>query len=105
MLLTTEQRVKITLAVLTAAGNPAVIDGNPVWASSDSAVARVESDANDPMSAYVYAGDQGIAQITAVCDADLDNDETREITGFLDVTVVPAEAATVQLVAGTPELQ
>lgn len=104
LVLTDEQKVGLSLAPRTAAGNPASLDGAPVWSVSDPAVLDlVVSD--DGLSATVSAKGLGAAQVSVVADADLDSDETRELTGVLDVLVVAAEAATLGVTAGIPDLK
>jgi hypothetical protein len=100
--LTNEQQVSVTVAPKTAAGRPASIDGNVAWSSSDEAVCTVAS--SGPLTGLVVAVAPGVAQITAVFDADLDVGETREITMSGAVEVVAAEAETGEIVFGTPEL-
>ncbi len=100
--LTTEQQVTISVAPKTAAGNPAAIDGDVVFTSSDLAVATVES--TGPNSALVKAVGLGVAQILASFDADLDVGEFRAVEASGAVEVVGAEAETAEIVFGTPEI-
>ena len=101
MRLTNEQRVLVTAIALTAAGNPAPIDGEVSFTTSDDGVASIERvDAN---SAYVTAVAEGAAQITASFDADLgDGVRTIELSGAIEV--VPAEAERGEIQFGEPEL-
>ena len=101
LVLTDEQKVALVLAPKTAAGNPASLDGAPVWSITDPAVADLVV-AADGLSADVVAKALGSAQVSVVGDADLDAGETREISGVLDIVVVAAEAASLGIVAGTP---
>ena len=97
----TEQRVRVSVIPLTAAGNPAQIDGDVAFESSDPTVASVEPiDAN---SAWVTAAGLGAAQISAEFDADL-GDGVRTLTFTGAIEVVGAEAETAEIVFGTPEL-
>lgn len=100
--ITNEQQVPITVEAKTLAGRPAAIDGDVVFASSDPAVATVTP--TGPQSAMVMSVGLGVAQISAVFDADLDEGEVREIVLTGAIEVVAAEAETVELVFGTPEL-
>lgn len=100
--LTDEQKVTATVEFKTAAGNAARVDGVPVWSSSDESVATVQA-SDDGLTAVIFAGAIGVAQIRVDADADLDADETRTITGLLDVEVRPAEAVTAIVVNGVPE--
>ncbi len=99
--ITTEQRVSVRVLPLTAAGNPAQIDGEVLFTSSDEAVATVER--IDATSAFVTAAGLGAAQIVATFDADL-GDGVRAITSTGAIEVVGAEAETAEIVFGVPEL-
>jgi hypothetical protein len=97
----TEQRVLVSVNPLTVAGNPAAIDGDVVFLSSDESVARVDS--VSATSAYVTAVGPGAAQIFVSFDADLgEGVRTIELSGAIEV--VPAEAARGEIVFGDPEL-
>lgn len=104
MILNTEQKVRVELEARTAAGNPAAVDGDPLWESSNEAVASVEVDPDNAMVAWVRSEAPGVAQISVRVDADLGED-VREVIGNLDVTVIESEAAIIQIVAGEPELK
>jgi len=99
--ITNEQRVLVTVAPKTAAGNPASIDGAVIFRSSDADVAAVEP--VDDTSALVIAGIPGVAQITATFDADL-GEGVRNVTASGALEVVAAEAVTGESVFGEPEL-
>jgi len=102
LVLTDEQKVPLVLAPKTAAGNPAALDGAPVWTVSDETVLELTV-SEDGLSASVAAKGLGSAQVSVVADADLDEGETREISGVLDIVVVAAEAASLGISAGVPE--
>jgi len=88
--------IEVKVAYVDAAGNPAVVDGAPVWSSSDPSVLAVDVDAADAFSAKVTpAGPARTAQVKVSADADLGTG-TRELITLLDVEVVAGEA-----VAGT----
>lgn len=101
LILTDEQKVTLTLKPLTAAGNPARVDGVPVWSQSNADVLDLEV-AADGMTAVALAKGLGPSQISVVADADL-GDGVREITAVQDVVVKAAEAVTLGIEAGTPE--
>lgn len=104
LVLTDEQKVSLSLSPKTAAGNPAALDGAPVWSVSDPSVLELAV-AEDGLSAVVSAKGLGAAQVSVVADADLDAGEVRELSGVLDILVVAAEAATLGVSAGVPELK
>lgn len=94
----------ITIAIVDAKGNPAEVEGVPVWASTDESVAVVQP-ASDGKSAVVAAvGPLGTAQITVTADADL-GDGVSNIAGLLDVTVIASAAVGITVQAGPTEPQ
>lgn len=99
--ITNEQKVLITLAPVTEAGNPAPIDGVPVWEvlSGDATIEPSE----DGLSCTLISGEVGNSQIQVSADADMDEDEVRTLTDIIDLVVVSAEASTLGLVIGQPE--
>ena len=103
ILLTNEQKVKLTLAPKTQLGNPASLDGIPVWNTSDSNVATLDV-SPDGLSAYVISNNPGVSQISAICDGDL-GDGVRELSSAVDVQVVLAEAFSVGFTNGEVELK
>jgi hypothetical protein len=83
---------KVKVSYVDAAGNPALIDGEVAWASSDDTVLAVFTSANDSTEAILRTiGPVGQVQVTATADADL-GAGVREIITPLDVTVVAGEA-------------
>jgi hypothetical protein len=88
---TSEQKVLITLNPTTAAGNPAIVDGSPVWSV-------IEGDctlevAADGLSCYLISGAADVVnQISVSADADLDAGEVREISELIVYAVVAPEA-------------
>jgi hypothetical protein len=94
---TSQQFANVGLTILDGRGNPASVDGAPVWASSDETVVSVVA-APDGMSAVVSSvAPGGPARIAVTADADL-GEGVVSITGFSeDITVVadPLSAASV----------
>ncbi len=102
--LTDEQKCHLSIQPLTAAGNPAKVDGAPVWEASDPSILSLAV-ADDGLSADIATdGPLGTCQIKVTADADL-GQGVRSITGVLDVEVIAAEAASLSVVARTPELK
>jgi len=99
-ILTIDQQVNCTVAFLDSSGNPAAVDGIPVWSSSDDTIATVTASA-DGMSADVVSAGIGQAQISVTADADLGSG-TQQLIGLLDLQVVGGMAVMVQITAGTP---
>ena len=100
--LTTEQKVKITIAPTTMTGYPATLDGEPVW-TVESGDCTVEPEEGG-LSAYILSGDEiGESVIKVAADADLDDTEVRTIEDLVTVNVTNAEAANLGLTVGAPE--
>lgn len=101
--ITNEQKVQVTLAPTTEAGNPAVLDGVPVWeVTSGDATLDV---ATDGMSAFLISGAADInSVITVTADADL-GEGIVTLTDNIDLAVVNASASALGLVPGTPVLK
>lgn len=93
---TSEQKVLITLNPVTAAGNPANLDGAPVWSV-------VEGDctlevAADGLSCYLISGAANvISHVSVTADADLDGGEVREISELIVYAVLAPEATALGL--------
>jgi hypothetical protein len=102
LILTDEQKVKLSVGFFTKAGNPAKIDGLPTWASSDPSIITVTVSEDGLSADAVTAGPLGTVQVTVSADADL-GEGTRLITGVLDIEVRAAEAVSANIAAGTPE--
>ena len=102
-MLADNQQVTATIQAVDAKGNPARIDGAPVWASSDAAILTVTSDGE--MGATIAAvGPIGTAQVQVTVDADL-GAGVRPLTGIMDVEVVGSEAVALTIVPGEPVTQ
>jgi hypothetical protein len=85
-------QVHVKVSYVDAQGNPAKVDGNVDWTSSDENVATVTMEGVD--SALIKTvGPTGQVQITATADADL-GEGTRELITPMDVTVAAGEAVT-----------
>jgi hypothetical protein len=91
--LTDSQQVHLTLAEKDKAGNPVSPSTVPVWLSSNTDVVTLSVAADGLSADAVTTGAIGSATISASSD---------NLTGTLDVTVVPGAAVTIELDAGTP---
>jgi len=104
LILKDSQKVSASVEFKTAAGNPAVVEGAPVWASSNAAIVEVVA-SEDGLSAVARAvGPIGSSQISVSADADL-GEGVKPIVGTQDIEVVAGEAVTVGITVGTPEEQ
>ena len=89
-----KMKFSLTVALVSAAGNPVQPAALPTWASSDESVATVVP-AVDGLSAEVLStGVPGTASITASVDG---------LTATDEVTVSAGPAVTLTLIAGAPE--
>jgi hypothetical protein len=99
--LSVTQKVELQLQPVDIKGNPAPVDGVPVWDVSDPNLVDLVPSV-DGLSAVVAAkGDLGHVQISVRADARLGPD-VREIMGVLEIDLVPAEAVALGIVAGPP---
>lgn len=97
-------QVKATLTIKDDAGQPARIDGLPVWSVSAPEVVTLDV-ATDAMSAVVKAtGTTGVSNVSVEVDADL-GEGVRNITAIGDIAVLAPEATVVELTFGTSEPQ
>lgn len=104
LILTVTQNVELSLHPVDRHGNPAPVDGPPIWDVSDMSLVNCIP-AVDGMSAMIGArGGVGHVQVSVRADARMGPD-VREITGILEIDLVPAEAATLGIVAGEPTEQ
>ncbi len=100
-ILTDVQQVPLTVAFADKAGNPANVDGAPVWTSSDPTIVTVTANGADGMSATAVAvGPLGQVQISVAADADLGAGVTT-ITGVLDIQVQSSTAVAAVVSTGT----
>jgi hypothetical protein len=91
-----DKMIAVQVAYVDSKGNPAMVDGDVSWDTSDANIAIVESNAGDSTQAVVTPlGSVGQVQITATADADLGSG-VRELITTMDVEIVAGEA-----IAGT----
>lgn len=101
--ITNEEKVLVSLAPVTAAGNPATLDGVPTWTV-------IEGDATlevaeDGLSAYLVSGAADVnSKVEVVADADL-GEGVVSLTDVIDLAVVAASASALGLVADTAILK
>jgi hypothetical protein len=101
LVLTDIQEVTLSVAPVSAAGNPAPVEGPPVWSVSDPTVGAVTVAADGLSAKFVTTGKLGLCQVNVSADADL-GPGVKTITGVLEVEVVASEAANLGVTAGTP---
>lgn len=82
-------------------GNPAVVDGAPVWENLTPEIVSIVP-SEDGMNCEVRAiGPLGAYQVKATADA-LIGEGTVELTGIADGEVIAGQAVTMEMVAGVP---
>lgn len=101
LILTDVQKVELSINPTSAAGNPAPVDGAPVWTSSDETVLTVTASEDGLSAVAVTTGKLGKAQVNVSADADM-GEGVKTITGVLDVEVRVSEAVSLAVTAGTP---
>jgi hypothetical protein len=87
-----DRSVLVQVSYVDANGNPANVDGDVRWSSSDAEIIGVTVDPEDSFQATVEPGKAlGQAQVIAAADADLGTG-VRELICTMDVTVMAGEA-------------
>lgn len=104
MILTSTQKVELSIQPVDAKGNPAVVDGEPVWATSNPDVVSLEVAEGGMSCTAVAVGPVGTAQVAVTADADL-GEGVAHITGLLDLEVMAGAAVNLQISAGIPTEQ
>lgn len=101
--ITNEEKVLVTLAPTTAAGNPATLDGIPTWeVTSGDATLEI---AEDGLSAFLVSGAvAGTSTITLTADADL-GEGVVNLTESIDLVVTLPLANVLGLVVAAPVLK
>lgn len=102
LVLTDLQKVTLSIAPVDALGQPAVVEGVPVWASSAPEICTVTPSADGLTAVVLTVGPLGTAQISVSADADLTEGVTT-ISGVLDVQVTASQAVSLAISAGVPE--
>jgi hypothetical protein len=96
------QRVTASVSPVDARGNPAPIDGVPVWAVVGPAVLTLEPSSDGLSCVATTTGELGVTQLTVTADADL-GEGVVTISGLLDVEVIAGIAVGLSVAAGVPE--
>lgn len=101
--ITNEEKVQVTLAPTTAAGNPALLDGIPTWEVTEGD-ATIEVSV-DGLSCMLISGAADVnSKIQVTADADL-GEGVVTLTDLIDLAVVPASASKLGIQVGTPVLK
>lgn len=102
MNLKVSQKVKLVLEIKDKGGNPALVDGAPLWSLTDPSLGDVVP-AEDGLSAVLTPkGGLGSCVVQVSADADL-GEGKKDILGELPVDFLAGDAAVISISAGTPE--
>lgn len=96
-------KVTLTISPKDAKGKPAKLDGIPVWTVDAANVAGMVVSA-DGLSVEINAGDPGTARVAVSADGDMGPGVTT-LAGFIDISVIPGAAVTIDITPGTPTPQ
>ena len=100
--ITDSQKFTATVSVTDAKGNPATLDGDPIWTVSDATLMLLTVNPATPATADVAAvGPLGVGQLTVTADADR-GEGVRTLTGILSVTVIGGEAVSLEIATTAP---
>jgi hypothetical protein len=97
---TNEEKVPVSIAPLTAAGNPAAVE-NVNWVVTEGDATVVVVDANN---VEFVSGTGGLTKVTVTADADL-GEGVVTLTDEVEYFVVAAQATTFGFTAGAPVLK
>jgi hypothetical protein len=101
--ITNEQKIKVSINPQTLQGNPAPVDGAPVWTvtSGDATIEPSE----DGLSCYLISGAANVnSAITVTADADM-GEGFIPLVDTADLAVVSAQASSLGMTAGEAELK
>ena len=105
LILTVTQQVTFQVAYVDSQGNPARVDGVPVWASSDTTLLTLEAEPDGFSALATAVGSVGDGiQVSVTADADLGTG-MRPIVTLGTVNIIAGEAVAGMMTAGTPEEQ
>ena len=101
LILTDVQACALAVAFVDRKGNPASVDGAPVWSVSDPTVLGIIASADGFSADIIAIGPLGNSQVSVTADADLGSG-VENVIGVLDVTVVGSRAVAAVVSASAP---
>lgn len=102
LVLTSSQKVKLSIVPVDIAGNPAPVEAVK-WESSSTEIITIYPEEEGLTSVYAMAtGPVGKSQVVVKADA-LIGDGMEELIGVLDIEVVPSKAVSLAIASGLPE--
>lgn len=99
LVLPIDHKVPASITPVDAKGNPAQVEGAPVWTSSAQSIVMVTPAADGLSADITPTGTLGTAQVNVTADADLGAGVT-SITGILDVQTVAGQAVSLKINTG-----
>lgn len=102
--ITVTQQLPVTVEFRDKKGNPAKVDGAPVWATDNTDVLALTPAADGLSCNVVAVGVIGIGTVQVTADADLGAGVV-PVIGTLEISVTAGAAAVVTLTPGTPTEQ
>jgi hypothetical protein len=99
MFLKVNQSLPLSIAIKDSFGNPARVDGLPVWALTNEALGSIVVSADGMSATLSPSGVIGMCDVQVRADADL-GEGIREILGVLNMEFIAGDAAIVEISAG-----
>ncbi len=100
--LTADQFVTGRVVATDKYGNPATVQGDWTWETTDETIATVEAPSPGVEFTITAVGPDGVATVSGMADADL-GDGVVEITAVVSVNVVSGMASTVEVQLDAPQ--
>lgn len=91
-----DKTLKLMIAPVDKAGNPAKVDGVPAWSLTDPALGVLAVEADGMSAVFTPAGALGSLMVQVNADADL-GEGVKTIAGELPVEILAGEAVTVNM--------
>lgn len=101
MNLKVSQKLPVAIEIKDKFGNPATVDGAPVWSLTDPSKGELVASEDGMSAVFTPAGSVGEVTIQASADADL-GEGVKSILGELPVSLLAGEAVSVAIAAGEP---
>lgn len=97
--ITVDQELELAIEPKDSRGNPARVDGDPVWTVGDETVLQLLPGATPFRKIVRGVGPIDASVITVTVDADL-GEGVKPLSGTLAIAVVPGEASSLAITAG-----
>lgn len=97
--ITVDQELELSIEPQDSRGNPARVDGDPVWTVGDESVLQLLPGATPFRKIVRGVGPIDASVVTVTVDADL-GEGVKPLSGTLAIAVVPGEASSLAITAG-----